>query len=56
VNPIKRDSIVRIKDNPLSWKVIKINGLIAVLESGQTGRRREELVENLRPWGSPFRG
>lgn len=44
------DDIVRILNNPLSWRVVKISGPFAVLESGQTGIRRRELLDRLTLW------
>lgn len=43
-----------VHDNDLTWKLIdvlhfqSVNGPLAVLESGQTGRRRYEPLDNLR--------
>lgn len=44
------NDIVRILNNPLSWRVVKVTGPFAVLESGQTGIRRRELLERLTLW------
>lgn len=41
---------VRINENPLSWRILKIEGPLALLESGQTRRQRTEPVVNLTPW------
>lgn len=43
---------VTINDNPLSWKILSITGPLALLESGQTGRKRVEAIKNLKPWPS----
>lgn len=44
------NDIIRILNNPLSWRIVKVTGPFAVLESGQTGIRRRELLERLTLW------
>lgn len=44
------NDIVRILGNPMSWRIVKITGPFVVLESGQTGIRRRELLDRLALW------
>lgn len=48
-NNLRLRDVVRLKDHSNPFVVIKISGLIALLEDG-FGNRREAEVKHLMPW------